>query len=112
MAGGSQQKHRMSTELPSFRVFRPLVGIVLTVLLVLLVAADRAFGEVHPLGIEPRIWAAIVFPIQILCFGLLRSGFELNRINRMDQSKKARKHVRNRINISDDPFVSQISRID
>ena len=73
MAGGSQQKHRMSTELPSFRVFRPLVGIVLTVLLVLLVASDRAFGEVHLLGLEPRIWAAIVFPIQIFSFMLYRT---------------------------------------
>jgi hypothetical protein len=73
MAGGSQQKHRMSTELPSFRVFRPLVGIVLTLLLVLLVGADRAFGGVHPLGLEPRIWTAIVFPIQIFSFLLYRT---------------------------------------
>ncbi|HEU4582070.1 MAG TPA: hypothetical protein VFS67_27630 [Polyangiaceae bacterium] len=63
----------MSTELPSFRVFRPLVGIVLTLLLVLLVAADRAFGGVHPLGLEPRMWTAIVFPIQIFSFLLYRT---------------------------------------
>jgi hypothetical protein len=63
----------MSTQLPSFRVLRPLVGILLTVALAALVAADRALHGVHPLGLEPRLWAAIIFPLQIFSFVLYRT---------------------------------------
>jgi hypothetical protein len=63
----------MSTEIPSFRIARPLVGILLTVALAALVAADRVLHGVHPLGLEPRLWAAIVFPLQIFSFALYRA---------------------------------------
>jgi hypothetical protein len=63
----------MSTEIPSFRVVRPLVGILLTVALATLVAADRVLHGLHPLGLDPRLWAAIIFPLQIFSFVLYRS---------------------------------------
>jgi hypothetical protein len=63
----------MSTQIPSFRVFRPLVSILLTVALAALVAADRILHGVHPLGLEPRLWAAIIFPLQLFSFGLYRT---------------------------------------
>jgi len=63
----------MSTEIPSFRIVRPLVGILLTVVLAALVAADRVVHGLHPLGLDPRLWAAIVFPLQIFSFVLYRT---------------------------------------
>ncbi|MEO8178493.1 MAG: hypothetical protein ABI895_06635 [Deltaproteobacteria bacterium] len=63
----------MSTELPSFRVVRPLVGVLLTVVLAALVAADRVLHGVRPLGLDPRLWAAIIFPPQIFSFALYRA---------------------------------------
>jgi len=63
----------MSSDLPSFRRARPLVGILLTVALAALVVADKITGGVHPLGLEPRLWAAVVYPLQIFSFTLYRA---------------------------------------
>jgi len=66
----------MSTDtpsIPSFRVVRPLAGILLTVALAALVAADRVLHGLHPLGLDPRLWAAIIFPLQIFSFALYRA---------------------------------------
>ena len=63
----------MSSEIPSFRVVRPLVGILLTLALAALVIADKLTGGMHPLGLEPRLWAAVVYPLQIFSFTLYRA---------------------------------------
>jgi hypothetical protein len=63
----------MSSQIPSFRVLRPLVGILLTVALAALVAADKITGGLHPLGLDPRLWAAVVYPLQIFSFTLYRA---------------------------------------
>lgn len=55
------------------RVLRPLLGVLATLVLAVLVVADRLGMGQRPLHLSPRQWAILVFPIQAFSFVLGRA---------------------------------------
>jgi hypothetical protein len=57
--------------MPTLRVLRPLLALLATLALAVLVVADRLRGGgVQPLGLSPRLWASVLFPVQAFSFTL------------------------------------------